>query len=106
MPEQERTTIQSDRGNRMLNLDAIMLHNNHLQGGRRKTKRCSVCAQGLAGVMEGPAQGSSVDEKPKVAEGDGKDQKGNTALPPDSGIDTRGEADKLLGFFIGDKEVS
>ncbi len=106
MPEQERTTFQGDRGSRMLNLDAIMLHNNHLQGGRRKTKRCSVCAQGLAGVMEGPPQGSAVDEKPKVAEGDGTDQTGNPALPSDRGTDTRGEADKLLGFFIGDKEVS
>ncbi len=106
MSGQKLTTVPRDSGSRMLDFEAILLHNNHLQGGFRKARRCRVCRKGLAGVMEATPQIVAVDAETGVAKGDGGDEKADASLPPDSGADTRGETDKLLGFLTGDKEVS
>ncbi len=106
MPGQKLTTVPRDSGDRMLDFEAMLLHNNHLQGGFRKARRCRVCRKGLAGIMEAPAQVVTVDAETGVVKGDGGDEEADPALPPGDGGDPRGEADKLLEWFTGDKAVS
>ena len=110
MSEQERTAVSGNSGDRVLDFDAILLHNNHLQGGFRKAKRCKICrssgGQGLASIMEAAEKIVAVDQGSGVAASDGGDKAVDAALPSDSGPDKRGEADQLLEFFLGDKEVS
>ncbi len=106
MQRQKLATVPRDSGDRVLDFEAVLLHNNHLQSGFRKARRCGVCRKGLAGIMEETPQIVTVDAESGVAKGDGGDETADAALPPDSRPDTRGEADKLLGFLTGDKEVS
>ncbi len=106
MSGQEQPEVQSSGRDRVLDFEAILLHNNHLQGGFRKARRCGVCRKGLAGTVEETPQIITVDAETGVAQGNGGDEKEDPALPPGGGTDQRGEADKLLGFFTGDKEVS
>jgi len=105
MQRPKLSTVPRDSGSRVLDFEAVLLHNNHIQGGFLKARRCGVCRKGLAGIMEAPAKIVAVDPETGMVAGDGGDETPDPPLPPDSRPDTRGETDKLLGFFTGDKDV-
>ncbi len=69
----------------IINARALLFHHRHLQAGARRSKRCQVCRQGMAGLftqVEAPSSG----EEPGVVESGGSDTKGAAASASDSGI--------------------
>ncbi len=63
-----------------LSFRSVCVHNDHLQMGRKESKGCSVCIQGLGGVMARIEVVEKPDKKDEVVEGDGVDDKSDT--PP------------------------
>jgi len=77
MPRQDDGVVQSEGGDRVLNLGAVRLHNNHIQSGQSTDHGCAVCGEGLEGAM---ASAGPRDTRDEVAEGDGADEEEDPAL--------------------------
>lgn len=97
MPRSEPEEIQSGGVVRMLDVRAVFVHNDHLQSGIRKARRCPMCAKGLDGAYAAVEGAKSVDKKDEVSAGDGADKEEDAAHTRDFRDYTPGEADQLLG---------
>lgn len=93
MQGQELGEIQKHSVVRVLNAGPVFVHNNHLQGGFRKAKRCGVCAKGLGGAYETLKGADAVGGSASVPEGDGADQEKDAAPTRDYGDYTPGQED-------------
>ncbi len=83
MSGSEHEQVQSNRSTRRLNFSAMLLHNDHLQSGRRKVNSCGVCRTGLESVLETVPQEIPRDEKVGDSKGDGANEEGDAPLPSD-----------------------
>lgn len=97
MSGQESEEVQSDGGVRMLSLGPLLVHNNHIQSGLKKIRRCGVCATGLDSAYEAVEKEKPLDKPDAVPEGDGADKERDSAHPRDFRDYTSGEAGELLG---------
>ncbi len=96
MQRQEPDEIQKDGVVRLLDVGAVLVHHNHLQGGFRTARACGVCTKGLDGAYAPSESQKPVGKQAGVPEGDRKDKAGDAAPPRAYGDYTPGEADKLL----------
>ena len=79
-------SVQSPGGDRVLKFGAVRVHNGHLQTGVSTTRGCSVCSQGLEGVMEAVAES---EKEPEVVKGNGSDSEDDAPLALSSWADSR-----------------
>ncbi len=82
MPGEKQSEVQSYSEERSIDYGAVRIHDDHLQSGLRKVKRCRLCSEGLGGFYAPPREAQSVDEKPGVVKSGGADEKEDAALAP------------------------
>ncbi len=81
-------TVQSARGDRVLKVGPVLVHNAHIQAGRATGSGCPICLQGLEGALATSIQDRLDAAKPEVVEGDGADGSGDPSPPYGYGYDT------------------
>ncbi len=96
MQRQESEAVQKHGDVRMLDVGAVLVHNNHLQGGFRTSRACGVCSKGLAGAYASLEKTQPVGKPTGVSEGNGKDKEGDAPSAPVYGDYTPGKEDQLL----------
>jgi hypothetical protein len=86
---QDRGAVQDVSVVRKLNLRALRVHNAHLEVGRRSSGGCSICGQGLAGLLAEVETGRQ--REIRVDKSSGTDEEG-TASPASVGGASAGES--------------
>ena len=89
MPEQNDSSIQSQGASWRLSFGAVRVHNSHLQSGRGSAPGCSVCSQGLVGLMAEDAPREKPSDENEVDKSDRTDEKEDSTSPPDPWVDWR-----------------
>lgn len=83
MPESKEIPANQPRGERVLNIRAVVLHNSHVRGGYKISGRCGYCTQGLGGLIK-TVEAPEIEQKPDLAEDTRTDKEGDATSPPDS----------------------
>ncbi len=76
-------SVHDESGGRRLSLRAVLLHDAHLQDGRRTAERCGICSEGLEGALEKVTERSPRRGESEVVPSSGGDQEGSATPPPD-----------------------
>jgi len=97
MPRPEPAEIQSDSELRVLDPRSVFVHNDHLQGGVKKTRSCGMCANGLGSAYAPVKEAKPVDKENGVPESDGADEEKDATHSRDFRDYTPSADDQLLG---------
>ncbi len=81
--------VHAESGGWLLDFGALRLLDNHVRAGKLEACQEECCRTGLQGAIS-PVEVKVADgEKPGVVEGDGADEGGDSASPPDHRGDSR-----------------
>ncbi len=96
MQRTDEGKVQGAGVDRRLDIGAVYVHNNHLQGGFRAAVGCRVCKEGLGGFTTAVEEERAGDQEDGVAESDGADKSGDAAPSPSDGATAGRDGDKVL----------
>jgi len=88
--------ISDAGGDRYLDFRAVLLHNNHLQSGKRTAQNCGLCTEGLASAINTLEEITATDQQVEMVSGDGANQGRDAPSSPSDG-GSGSPAGELLG---------